>query len=569
MARSESFRALRRIHRTAAFCDKRGLDTREGLEQLAELDRTARDDGEWRATRRRFLDTVGKAAAVGAMASIPSTSAWAAARPSNARVAIVGAGLAGLACADALKAKGVLATVFEASNRVGGRCFSLRGFFPGQVAERGREFIDTGHTTMRGYANRFGLALEDVTKGPGEVFYFVDGSLHSEETVVNETERRPRDARRPPDGAGAPTADDHTEGDIVLDFTTLEEWLATRGPGSIIAGVVEAAYIGEYGREVAEQSCLNFLLFAHADRRAKFAPFGVFSDERFHVVDGNDAIATGLAAGLPGQIGSGKRRRSRQGLRGRRRAHVRGLRGTFDAVVFAIPFTTLRDVDLHPSLGLPDSKIDAIENLVYGTNAKVIVGFDGRPREALGGDGQSYAHGLPNLIGTWETNPSRATMTRAVLTDYTGGRLGETLNPMNAEVEAERFLRDLDRVYAGASASATRRRASRLWTCSAGAPSRSRWAATRAHTRGTSRRSRGTRARPSATCTSRASTRTRSTCGRASWRVRRSRPRHSRPAAHRPEGQVATLGGPQRGGPAVTCCVLPRIEPHVGGRTAV
>ena len=459
MARSESFRALRRIHRTAAFCDKRGLDTREGLEQLAELDRTARDDGEWRATRRRFLDTLGKAAAVGALAAIPGTSAWAAPRPGNARVAIVGAGLAGLACADALKAKGVLATVFEASNRVGGRCFSLRGFFPGQVAERGGEFIDTGHTTMRGYANRFGLALEDVTKGPGEVFYFVDGSLHSEETVVDEyRELVPAMRADLQTSSGAPTADDHTEGDIVLDFTTLEEWLATRGPGSIIAGVIEAAYIGEYGREVAEQSCLNFLLFAHADRRAKFAPFGVFSDERFHVVDGNDAIATGLAAGLPGQIELGKTLvAAAKDSAGDIVLTFEDSEGTFDAVVFAIPFTTLREVDLHPSLGLPESKIQAIENLVYGTNAKVIVGFDGRPWEALGGDGQSYAHGLPNLIGTWETNPSRATMTRAVLTDYTGGRLGETLNPMNAEVEAERFLRDLDHVYAGASASATRR----------------------------------------------------------------------------------------------------------------
>ena len=43
--------------------------------------------------------------------------------------------------------------------------------------------------------------------------------------------------------------------------------------------------------EIGEQSCLNFLLFIHADRRSKFTPFGVFSDERYHVVDGNDRIA--------------------------------------------------------------------------------------------------------------------------------------------------------------------------------------------------------------------------------------------------------------------------------------
>jgi monoamine oxidase len=259
------------------------------------------------------------------------------------------------------------------------------------------------------------------------------------------------------------TAASHGDDDVALDRTSLLAYLEGQNgtglaAGSIAKAAIVQAYIAEYGRAPDEQSCLNFLLFAHADRRAKFAPFGVFSDERFHVVDGNDAIATGLAAGLPGQIELGKTLvAAAKDSAGDVVLTFDDSEGTFDAVVFAIPFTTLGDVDLHRSLGLPDSKIEAIENLVYGTNAKVIVGFDGRPWEALGGDCQSYAHGLPNLIGTWETNPSRATMTRAVLTDYTGGRLGETLNPMNAEVEAERFLRDLDRVYAGASASATRR----------------------------------------------------------------------------------------------------------------
>jgi monoamine oxidase len=462
MASSEAFRRLLRIRRVAAFCEQRGLETSEGLELLAEHDLRARAEREWRATRRGFLGTAGKFAAAGALASLPGTSAWAAPRPRDARVAIVGAGLAGLACADALKAKGVLATVFEASDRVGGRCYSLRGFFPGQTAERGGEFIDTGHTVMRGYANRFGLALEDVTKVPGEVFYFVDGRLHSEENVVEEFRQlvpaMRADLQR---SSGAPTADDHTQGDIELDFTTLAEWLVTRNAGPIIAPVIEAAYIGEYGREIAEQSCLNFLLFAHADRRAKFEPFGVFSDERFHVVEGNDAIPTGLAAGLAGQIELGaKLVAAAKDSAGRVVLTFDERPGTtsrtFDAVVFAIPFSTLREVDLEPSLGLPGWKLDAIHNLVYGTNAKVIVGFDGRPWQALGGDGTSYAHGLANLIGTWETNPILATPTRAVLTDYTGGKLGERLNPMNPQLEAERFLRDLERVFAGASAFATR-----------------------------------------------------------------------------------------------------------------
>ena len=84
-------------------------------------------------------------------------------------IGIVGAGIAGLACADALAASGVPATVYEAGDRVGGRCWSLRNLFPGQVAERGGEFIDNLHKTMLRYApvqSSAGMMVE----GAGDVF---------------------------------------------------------------------------------------------------------------------------------------------------------------------------------------------------------------------------------------------------------------------------------------------------------------------------------------------------------------------------------------------------------------
>jgi monoamine oxidase len=98
---------------------------------------------------------------------------FAAAQGASPSVGIVGAGLAGLACADALASRGIAATVYEAANRVGGRCYSLRGFFPGQVAELGGELIDNPHKTMLGYARRFGLAVEDVVKKSGDVTFGV------------------------------------------------------------------------------------------------------------------------------------------------------------------------------------------------------------------------------------------------------------------------------------------------------------------------------------------------------------------------------------------------------------
>src|SRR5882724_6283204 len=66
------------------------------------------------------------------------------------RVAIVGAGLAGLTCAYRLRQAGVIATVYEGNTRLGGRCWSIRGAFnEGQVAEHGGELIDQYHKETR------------------------------------------------------------------------------------------------------------------------------------------------------------------------------------------------------------------------------------------------------------------------------------------------------------------------------------------------------------------------------------------------------------------------------------
>ncbi len=41
------------------------------------------------------------------------------------------------------------------------------------------------------------------------------------------------------------------------------------------------------------------LFFLHADNSSKVREFGVFSDERYHLVGGNDAVTAGTRARLP------------------------------------------------------------------------------------------------------------------------------------------------------------------------------------------------------------------------------------------------------------------------------
>ncbi len=88
---------------------------------------------------------------------LPSSTLAATADPA-VRVAVVGAGFAGLAAADALVTAGSDVIVLEARDRVGGRVWS-RELANGSTVEMGAEFILPGNDTIRAYVDRFGLGL--------------------------------------------------------------------------------------------------------------------------------------------------------------------------------------------------------------------------------------------------------------------------------------------------------------------------------------------------------------------------------------------------------------------------
>jgi len=465
MGRTPLFDKVVRAMRIARFCEDNRLSTDEGLERLRQRETNQRAI---RQTRREWLTGVARAGAAAGATSLlaPAQRLFAGAPSGSIDVGVVGAGIAGLACADALAGSGIRARVYEAGNRVGGRCISLRNLFPEQIAERGGEFIDTPHKTMLRYAKRFNLALEDVSKEPGDVFYHLEGQLIPESTVVEEfrdfVEVMRIDLRRL---SSEPTALNHTPADVTLDRTSLSAYLngangAGRAAGSIANAAIRAAYIAEYGLEPEQQSCLNFLAFIHADRRSKFTPFGVFSDERYHVLEGNDRIVFGLAQALPRPVELGMKLSAvRETASGRVELTFDSPQGvvsrTHDAVVLAIPFTTLRTVDLDIDLDSVPGKRAAIDDLGYGTNAKMMVGFNRRPWIDQGGNGTAYAD-LTKLVCVWETNPARATQNRGVLTDYSGGSRGSSLNPGAVQLEASQFLADLNFVFPGASTAARR-----------------------------------------------------------------------------------------------------------------
>lgn len=416
-------------------------------------------------TRRELLTR--SAAAVGAVAigSLPGCSSPVGESTSgsrmplikvNADIGVVGAGMAGLAFAYEMKRAGNVVTLHEGNGRAGGRVWSLSGTFAQQVVERGGELIDTPHKTMLGYVNEFGLSVEDVSKPRLATAYRFGGQSISEQTMVDEYRALVDSMRDDLRTIGAPTASAFTPAEATLDRMSLREYLQTRGAGANIAKLLNVAYAIEYGVETDALSCLAFLLFAKASRQSKLRLWGNFSDERYHVVSGNQGIVDALVARLPNQIRLG-RRLVRVAKTSAGRVELTFKEGTkttvvtHDAVVLTLPFTVLRDVELDSSLGLPAWKQTAIQNVVYGTNAKLMVGFNSRPWITQGSSGAAYSD-LAHLQTTWETNAANASATRGVLTDYTGGVLGASLS--DAQADTARFLDGLDLVYPGAKAAA-------------------------------------------------------------------------------------------------------------------
>lgn len=475
MGRSSLFRDHYHAMRITLYCQNNNISTSQGIEQLAQLKaRTNKRQDKCEGMTKVAVDQVGATAKQ--FDSSEAGSAWhlrstpdcadVMSKRLDAKVAIVGAGLAGLACGYELKQHGIFATLYEASNRVGGRCFSLGGAFPGsvnfpnQVVERGGEFIDSQNKTLLRLAKQFQLPLEDVSQQLGESACYFNGQHYTESEIVDEYQdfltAIDADLRML---SAAPTADRHNAADISLDRINLLEYLETRKAGDILKAAINASYMAEYGLELEEQSCLNFLMVVREIQKYEANPFHIFSDECYHVVGGNEQIVQGLSNELQGQIDLGMRlvrvrKNSNNCIEVTFDKGSQTISMEYDAVVLAIPFPVLRSVELDASLEIPAWKREAIDKLDNATHAKMMLGFNSRPWAELDSNGESYSN-LPHHQVTWETNPTGATNAHAVLVDYSSGKRGANLNPNQVQTEAKLFLGDLERIYPGAIARAS------------------------------------------------------------------------------------------------------------------
>jgi monoamine oxidase len=433
-----------------------------------------------RISRRELLRGAGTLSLAGAgalaLGRLPNATAAVTPQP---RIAIIGAGLAGLTCAYRLKQAGYLATVYEASDRVGGRCWTIRGAFnDGQIAEHGGELIDQGHTSIRQLAHELGFTLDNLlasqANGTEDFFYF-DGVDYAFADATDDLKGIWQQLHTDVSAASYPTLyNNFTPRGFELDHLSIIDWINAFvpasahgydvGPGmrSKLGQLLDVAYNIEYGAECSVQSSLNMLYLLAYSGQGQLRIFGP-SNEKYHVKGGNDQLPQALAGILGSQVVLGAELTAiSQNNNGTYSLSFRnqGKATIVDRVVLALPFALLRSVS-YSQANFGTLKDTAIQNLGMGTNSKLHVQFTDRHWNSLGNNGNTFADtGYQN---TWEVSRAQPGAS-GILVDYTGGNIGASFGAGTPDGRAREFLAQLEPVLPGISAKYNGKATIDFWT---------------------------------------------------------------------------------------------------------
>jgi len=284
------------------------------------------------------------------------------------RVAVIGAGFAGLMAADVLARSGHEAIVLEARDRVGGRVWSaeLVAGDPRTLIERGAEFVLDGYDVMRDVLPELGLELAGTAMS-----YYEREPRGGEKTTLAAVARCARDV--------ASLAAQAPPGASVADVAA-----AWRGPRAALAAVVS---------RVSLTNGVSAELLAASSIAGPASHVG--SRLSWRVAGGNQRLADGLAdrlarLGQPVRLRCAVRSVDSDAEGACARTDDGELRA--DAMIVAVPMAVLRRLRFTPPP--PDHQADAWQRAGIGHNAKLHMPLTAPARA-------SAVQSVPGRFWTW------------------------------------------------------------------------------------------------------------------------------------------------------------------------
>jgi monoamine oxidase len=390
------------------------------------------------------------------------------------RIAIVGAGIAGLNAALTLQDAGLASSIYEASNHIGGRMHSdATTWANGMVTELCGEFIDSDHKTIHSLVHRFGLSKINLEKGRARgaqniIFFF--NRYYSPGEIYKNFESINPILQQQIQESGFPTTCTHyTDTGYRLDHMSVYDWIeryVQSGHNSPLGRLLDSACSGFFGLPTKEQSSLNLLYM-----------FGLPDDipgssgplrGSIRIQGGNQQLPLAIARSLPqGCIQLNHRLVS---IRRESDASVtlsfmtpNGISEVpYDHVILTLPFSTLRELD-YSKAGFDTLKQTAIKELGYGTISKLFLQFDTRYWFQPGpwpGNNSGFLITDLDVQVLWDASLGQSG-SMGILVDYTSGAIGASYRPpapysttRDAEIiqqYAHHCLERLEQIFPGIS----------------------------------------------------------------------------------------------------------------------
>ncbi|TMD24091.1 MAG: FAD-dependent oxidoreductase, partial [Chloroflexi bacterium] len=365
-------------------------------------------------------------------------------RTNMTHIAIVGAGIAGLNAALTLQDAGLSCSIYEASNRIGGRMHSdTATWMDNQVTEWCGEFIDSDHEAIHGLIKRFGLKTIDLEQTPArgaQNITYLCKRYHSAAQMLRYFQSIYPIIQQQFEESGFPTTYTHfTDMGYQLDHLSVYDWIeryVEGGHDAPLGHLLETACTGFYGLGTKEQSSLNLVYMFGSQASEKRTPTSGPMRGSVKIAGGNQQLPLAIASCLPES--SIKLHHQLVSIRRNSNGSVTlsfvtpdGFSDvTCDHAILALPFSTLRHVDYRQA-GFDALKQTAITQLGYGTISKLFLQFDTRYWYQNG----PWPHPNSGFIITdldiqvlWDTSPGQ-TIASGVLVDYAGGSIGASYTP--------------------------------------------------------------------------------------------------------------------------------------------
>jgi len=319
-------------------------------------------------------------------------------------ILVIGAGAAGLSCAQTLGRAGKRVIVLEADDRIGGRVRTSR---ERGVVETGAEFIHGEHAATWDIVREENLATAEWRPGASSSRIFSSG-----EGVRTDSEALLAEMRSVEEGAY----------DYRGPELSYAEFLAQK-PGSKEAHFFAARHIGDL--EGADASQLSVAALTSEDALATNGP------RNFWVTDGYDRVIAALARDIDVRISHVVTDIAWEGGAVRVTC-ANGVTLSAAKLIFTLPIGVLKKGSVQFSPALPKEFTDAVEKIGFGNNSKVILWLKEKIEDFGMLDTSGYfGHFWPRMFGEEQ-----------VIVGYSGGSRAGELVAMGSVAAVEQGINE-------------------------------------------------------------------------------------------------------------------------------